>query len=540
MYNTIYPTNINYHKYNQYQQGNGAKNYGAQNKSDAQSQVTSQNQNTNSFPNGTKVAIDYSKQINISQVLTDFRSTILAINAPKEVEDEVSIYLNLVEKESKKENPSKEIIVSNLRNASKISDNFIASALGKQSNVVENWINTLFLQNINLKSDPNEINPDFQLQFPQKAQARIDEAKQKEKEQQVIANEQIVTSTDNIQKNDISTSAAVAKNNIESAQAVEEKPIASKAEKTQGAEIQVQPQLKPQTTNKKVEVQSSLELTDKSQAAIEQEQKEVREAPKKLTPFSPNSQNDIQAKELLSQAKKAPTDSKGSADKINLLNEALGILAQDNNANPNIKAAIHLERGKVFDDYDYVDYALRDYFEASKANEPNLKANAFYKSGTIYDEFNKFSPALSNYLSSVAYSSEADNIPAQAKVLTRISSLYTRKYDKENAKEYSSLAIDSANNTNNPEIIANTYSTLAQNYQHLGENELALDSYKNAIKNYFQKDNETSEQVAHNYEQAAIVMRRLGNFAKADKLQQKALLYYQKSQQEQIPRVKLS
>ena len=37
-------------------------------------------------------AIDYTKgQINISQVLTDFRSTILAINAPDEIKDEVQV-----------------------------------------------------------------------------------------------------------------------------------------------------------------------------------------------------------------------------------------------------------------------------------------------------------------------------------------------------------------------------------------------------------------------------------------------------------------
>ena len=110
------------------------------------------NNNQNTFPNGTKVAIDYTKgQINISQVLTDFRSTIVAINAPEDVKDEVNLYLGLVEKESKKENPSKEIILANLKNASKVSDAYIASALKKPSDVVEKWIDTLFLQKINLK-----------------------------------------------------------------------------------------------------------------------------------------------------------------------------------------------------------------------------------------------------------------------------------------------------------------------------------------------------------------------------------------------------
>ena len=196
MYNSIYPININYTKHNQYKKNTASSDA----QSSSQSPVNQEfNQNQNTFPNGAKVAIDYTKgQINISQVLTDFRSTILAINAPDDVSDEVNIYLNLVDKESKKENPSREIIVANLKNASRISDAYIAQALNKQSNVVEKWIDTLFLQRINLKADPNEINPDFQLEFPAKAQEKIDAQKnveiqapatQKEAEAEIVTSQ---------------------------------------------------------------------------------------------------------------------------------------------------------------------------------------------------------------------------------------------------------------------------------------------------------------------------------------------------------------
>lgn len=487
MYNTIYPTNINYRKYGQYQNGIGRSlsakpSNGQEGPIDAQ--ITPDNKEKNTFPNGTKVAIDYSKgKINISQVIADFRSTILAINAPKEVEDEVKVYLDLVEKESRKETPSREIIISNLKNASKISDNFIASALGKQSNVVENWINTLFLQNINLKSDPNEVNPDFQLQFPQKAQDRINKAKEQEEQVDEAQYETVHQEPD------------------------------KKVDKEE---------TKPISFNEPVKIESSIELSKNDTS-------DIQDTFVKKTPYSPNTTNDLQARELLAKIKEYPSTNKGDADKINLLNEALGLLQNDSEANPNIKAAIHLERGKIFDNYDYVNYALRDYFEATKANEPNLKANAFYKSGNIYDEFNKFNPALDNYLSSVAYSGEANNSTSQTKVLTKISSLYAKRYDKDGTESYSNLAIDSANNTNNPALIAFTYSNAAQNYQYIGEKELALDSYKNAIKNYFETD-ESYEQMAYNYEQAAQVMKSLGNIAKADNLQKKALLYYQKAQ----------
>ena len=100
-----------------------------------------------------------------------------------------------------------------------------------------------------------------------------------------------------------------------------------------------------------------------------------------------------------------------------------------------------------------------------------------------------------------------------------------------NALEYGSLAIDAAQSTNNERLIAQTYSTDAQNSQYLGDNNRAIDSYKNALS-IFSKTKESPEQMAFNYEQAAIVMRNLGNHAKAAKLQLKANQYYQIAQQQ--------
>lgn len=475
MYNSIYPININYH--NNYRKTNSASN-AQQAAVDADAQ-----QNQNTFPNGTKVAIDYTKgQINISQVLADFRNTIIAINAPDDVRDEVNLYLSLVEKESLKENPSREIVISNLKNASRISDNYISNALNKHSDVVEKWIDTLFLQRINLKANPDEINPDFQLEFPKKAQERIDT--QKVEQEETMLSEIETTQEEN------------------EALEVEEIKLSNEAQDDL--------------------IESEIEVS------------ELEDVPQKLpvatsSLFSALCEADIQAKNLFSQAKGMPRTNEGDINALNLLNEALGIMASDSNSNQNIRAAIHIERGKIFDSYDYVDYALRDYFEATKADDFNLKAQAHYKSGQIYDEFSEFYPAMDNYLSSVAYSAEAENTDAQTRVLSKIAGLYTRQYDIRNALEYGALAIDTAQETKNLKLIAKTYSVDAQNSQYLGEDDRALDSYKNAIS-VFSKMDESYETMAYNYEQAAIVMRKLGNHAKAAKLQLKANLYYQKAQ----------
>ncbi len=497
MYNSIYPININYRKHNQFNSTN------AESEKTANIDISDKNKKRNTFPNGAKVAIDYTKgQINISQVLMDFRNTILAINAPDDVRQEVSIYLDLVDKEAHKENPSKEIIIANLKNASKISDAFIAKSLNKPSNVVEGWIDALFLQKINLKADPSEINPDFMLEFPQKAKDRIEKEitpsfvlTPSAKTQDIKPNE----NTENTQNAHIS-----------------EQSFANTPSSTQDIFDNYQEQ-----DFENLEIENEIELNEN---ISEKTEKTIPNSP-----FAPFNDADIKARELYISAKNMPQTNQGDTDALNFLNEALGILSNSETSNENIKAAIHFERGKIFDDYDYVDFALKDYWQATKTDELNLKSQAFFRSGSIYDEFGEFSPALNNYLSAVAYSGEAENPNIQTKALTSIAGLYAKQFDSENTDEYTGLAFDVAQNSNDETLIANTYSNGAENYQYIGDNDKALNSYKNALK-IFSATQESYEQIAYNYEQASLVMEKLGNKAKAKKLQAKANLYYQKAQ----------
>ena len=121
------------------------------------------------FPNGQKSAIDYSKsKVNIAQILTDFKSTALAIGSPPNIVQEVEQYLALAEAQSLKPEPNKKVIQSNLKNASNILDEFISKTLNKKSKVVENWIEALFLQQVDYKSDTETINADFLVKLPDK------------------------------------------------------------------------------------------------------------------------------------------------------------------------------------------------------------------------------------------------------------------------------------------------------------------------------------------------------------------------------------
>jgi tetratricopeptide (TPR) repeat protein len=163
LYNTIYPNYVkSYYGYNNQKQIAANQDAEKQSKSSqnaenslqqSQSQ-TSQPKEGSYFPNGEKVAVDYysRKKIGIDQILSDFKNTTNAIGAPDNIKAEVASYLELIQSQASKQNPNAQIIQSNLKNASQILDDYITNTLKKPSKVVENWVDALFLQQIDFKS----------------------------------------------------------------------------------------------------------------------------------------------------------------------------------------------------------------------------------------------------------------------------------------------------------------------------------------------------------------------------------------------------
>ena len=162
MYNSIYPNYANtYYGINNRQiarkrdeDKNPQSSNAAENNPQEERKNSSNNSQNAHFPNGEKVAIDYTKKkIGIDQVLSDFRNTANAIGAPDNIKAEVASYLTLIESQAQKESPNPQIIQSNLKNASQILDEYITKTLKKPSKVVENWVDALFLQQIDYKSE---------------------------------------------------------------------------------------------------------------------------------------------------------------------------------------------------------------------------------------------------------------------------------------------------------------------------------------------------------------------------------------------------
>ena len=561
MYNSIHPINITYRNQRQSSPLSGSDE---QNKE--QAPVSYQNGssgNNREFPNGTKVAIDYTKNtVNISQIVTDFKSTVIAIGAPEDISQEVNSYLSLVERESKKANPSRDIIYSNLINASKISDNYIYQELSKKKgnapkNVVEGWIDALFKQKVDLKADPTQINPDYQLDIPNKKRVKTaaNETPSQIQEEQPSADVTNQTPSAQVLPDDEQTyepqifarqiSPQDTLDTYESA----ELPIQDDTQtsdlsyyKSEDSDdtISFKTIDLPDTQNipvqeVSVEQPHTLANTDTAPDLDEVLNEEVNIAEPQVLHFASNTKKPIGVEYItnehdrvlsgaLKEAKGYLTIDDDPALALETLNDALGEANSD--TNKNLRAALHFERGKIFDDYDYVSYALRDYYEATKTQDNNLKSQAHLKMARIYDDYVDFEPAVEHYQSALGYSGEASNTRAQTKILTEMATMFAQRYDLNSAKMLSELSLDAASESQDTLLLSKTYSAAAKNYEYLGEDFAALDCYKNAFKSLstLEDDSEVYELRAKSYEDAAGVMDRLGNVSKSENLLSKARL----------------
>ena len=571
MYNSIHPINITYRNLKQSSPLSGSDE---QNKE--QAPVSYQNGssgNNREFPNGTKVAIDYTKNtVNISQIVTDFKSTVIAIGAPEDISQEVNSYLSLVERESKKANPSRDIIYSNLINASKISDNYIYQELSKKKgnapkNVVEGWIDALFKQKVDLKADPTQINPDYQLDIPNKKQVKtaVNETPSQIQEEQPSADVTNQTPSAQVLPDDEQTyepqifarqiSPQDTLDTYESAELPTQDDTQTsdlsyyKSEDSDDT-ISFKTIDLPDTQNipvqeVSVEQPHTLANTDTAPDLDEVLNEEVNIAEPQVLHFASNTKKPIGVEYItnehdrvlsgaLKEAKGYLTIDDDPALALETLNDALGEANSD--TNKNLRAALHFERGKIFDDYDYVSYALRDYYEATKTQDNNLKSQAHLKMARIYDDYVDFEPAVEHYQSALGYSGEASNTRAQTKILTEMATMFAQRYDLNSAKMLSELSLDAASESQDTLLLSKTYSAAAKNYEYLGEDFAALDCYKNAFKSLstLEDDSEVYELRAQSYEDAAGVMDRLGNVSKSENLLSKARLYRQRAQLAQM------
>ena len=536
MYNGIYPINIHYsyktdkntkkvqskEEENQNQNGNLSNGNAQLTQDELQHryhqntinyQNSGQNFNLNAYQNNAYNLVNNNKPlkkvINIHQIVTDFRKTQIAINAPNEVVNEVNKFLEKVDYESNSQNPNKNVIQSNLKEASKLLDDYISKTLNKDSHVVEGWLNALFLQDIDYKNNPNDINETFKLKFPKGS--KVDE--------KISQNLDILypNSPSTLEQNEIISHQSEEKetSTLESNQDYNNN-IINLDNKTNFIDNQ-------QTTNN---IKESIEKTNVTVSLpklndVENKNNNIvytSNPNKKQKNYIPN---DEKLKSLFTQAK-ILGNAKDYQSALNFYEDALNYAHQIKDSK--IEPIIYYEVAKVYDKTDNTNLAIEYYANAINVSNDNnnIKALSHMALGKIYDDSSLIDTSLNHYMAACSYGGEIDNIKLQSFALSDIGEIYASTYNKDVAFDFIETAKDIAYETNDSKTIGKIFAKSAKTYKNFNENLQALKDLKVSTIEYDKTTNNSKNQV-ENYIMAASILIDLNNTKKAKSLLNKAI-----------------
>ena len=417
-----------------------------------------------------------SNRINIAQILKDFRNTIKAIATPREIEDQVNKYLETVNEQVRAEHPQVNLIQSNLKIAASLLDRYISETLNKESKVVQNWLDALFLQKIDYSYNENDVNPSFLVKFP-------DENNTKPQEQQP-------------------------ETQVQPEQNTEEQPIPDS-------------ELEFPTINEGVEIQPE-ELT------LEEEfvkaQQTISQKPNiTIVP------QDTKLKTLFVEAKKYAFNNNPQRA-MAMFREAFSRASELNDNET--QSRICLEIGKIYDDNDHFVQALNSYNKSLQyTTDVNVKSRAHFSMAQIYDDVNQIEPAMKHYMTSISYAGKSDDLIGQSDSLTRMANILTDKYD-ETAFDYYDTARKLIEQTADISMKGYVLSNTADACVQFRKNDKALKYYAEAVKNYEKTD--SKEEIAQNYKSAAELMISFNSPNKARSLLKKALVNAVKTTNEDL------
>ena len=419
-----------------------------------------------------------SNKVNIAQILKDFRNTIKAIATPPEIEEQVAQYLQTVEQLVREPQPQVNMIQSNLKIAASLLDKYISETLNKDSKVVQNWLDALFLQRINYSYNEEEINPNFLVKFPDQQEKK---AAPQQPQQQVQQEEQAVSQAE------VTQQAPIQETSQNEVLEIEPEELSLEEEFTQAkATISKKPNITiiPQDTRLK-----SLFVEAKKQA------------------FSNNPQRAMQIfKEAFTRASELK--------------------------DTETQSRICLEIGKIYDDNDHFVQALNSYNKSLQyTTDVNVKSRAHFSMAQIYDDVNEVGPALDHYLTSISYAGKSDDLIGQSDSLTKMANIFTDKYD-ENAFEYYDVARKLIEQTTDSSMKGYVLSNTADACVQFKKSDKALKYYAEAVKNY-EKSNSV-EEIAQNYKSAAQLMIDFNSPNKAKSLLKKALVNAVKTKNEDL------
>ena len=362
-----------------------------------------------------------SNKVNIAQIIKDFRNTIKAIATPADIEEQVNHYLQIVEQQVREPHPQVNLIQSNLKIAASMLDKYISETLNKDSKVVQNWLDALFLQRINYSYDEAEVNPNFLVKFPENR-----EEKKPAPQQQT-----------------------------EQAPAPEPEPVVQEAHE----EII---EIEPEELNLEEEfIQAKQTISKKQNITIIPQ--------------------DTKLKSLFVEAKKQAF-SNNPQRAMQMFKEAFARASELNDNET--QSRICLEIGKIYDDNDHFVQALNSYNKSLQyTTDVNVKSRAHFSMAQIYDDVNEVGPALNHYMTSISYAGKSDDLIGQSDSLTRMANIFTDKYD-ENAFDYYDVARKLIEQTTDNSMKGYVLSNTADACVQFKKKDKALKYYAEAVKNY--------------------------------------------------------
>ena len=361
-----------------------------------------------------------SNRINIAQIIKDFKNTIKAIATPPEIEEKVATYLETVLEQVKSQNPQVNLIQSNLKIAASLLDKYISETLNKDSKVVQNWLDALFLQKIDYSYNESDINPSFLVKFPEEEKK---EPEQKQEEQTELA---IPAETDFIEEYEVPVE-------------IEPEPLTLEEEFTQAQKTISQ---KPNIT---------------------------------IVP------QDTRLKSLFVEAKKHAFNNNPQRA-MAMFKEAFNRAAEINDSET--QSRICLEIGKIYDDNDHFVQALNSYNKSLQyTTDVNVKSRAHFSMAQIYDDINAIEPAMKHYFTSISYAGKSDDLIGQSDSLTKMANILTDKYD-EVAFDYYDTARKLIEQTTDLSMKGYVLSNTADACVQFRKNDKALKYYAEAVKNY--------------------------------------------------------
>lgn len=437
----------------------------------------------NPAPNPIPMNNVRSNRVNIAQILKDFRNTIKAIATPPEIEEQVNRYLLIVEEQVKSERPQVNLVQSNLKIAASLLDKYISETLNKESKVVQNWLDALFLQKINYQYNAEEINPNFLVKFPDQ-----EERTQKQTEQ------------------DNNVQAEPAQNDEPQAISTQETYVQQNHKQTQPEGIEIEPE---ELTLEEEFIQAKKTISHKPNITIIPQ--------------------DTKLKSLFVEAKKhafANNPQKAMAIFKEAFNRAEALKDTET------QSRICLEIGKIYDDNDHFVQALSSYNKSLQyTTDVNVKSRAHYSMAQIYDDVNQTGPALNHYLTSISYAGKSDDLIGQSDSLTKMANIFTDKYDQE-AFEYYDVARKLVEQTTDCSMKGYVLSNTADACVQFRKGDKALKYYAEAVKNYERTN--SPEEIATNYKSAAELMINFKSPNKAKSLLKKALVNAVKTNNEDL------